>query len=69
MAGKLYHSVGEWKPLPCNDGDLTSGRIGHVFFFPEKSFLALKDKPKGWASQFCGGLLDNDKNKPSGHSS
>jgi hypothetical protein len=30
--------------------DLTPGRIGTVFFFPEPSFEILKDKPAGWGA-------------------
>ena len=39
----------------------TPGRIGHVFFFPEKSYQALKDKPAGWSVSTNGGYLKLEK--------
>lgn len=36
----------------------TPGRIGHVFFFPQKSYSTLKDKKKGWSAKTNGGLLE-----------
>jgi len=61
MAGALYHSVTPWKPTPQAQGDpCTPGRIGHVFFFPEKSYVALHNKKKGWAKRSGGGSLEMD---------
>ena len=58
MAGALFHSVTSWEPAPSEKGDpFTPGRISHVFFFPGKSFQALKDKGRGWAVNSIGGLL------------
>ena len=58
MAGALYHSVTPWVPLPAEKTDLcTPGRIGHVFFFPQKSYDTLEDKPAGWSKTTNGGLV------------
>ena len=59
MAGHLFHSVAPWKSnkLDEKESDFTPGRIGHVFFFPEKSYLLLKDKPKNWSIKTNGGFL------------
>lgn len=38
----------------------TPGRIGHVFFFPEQSYQALKGKDKGWSIRTNGGFLDRE---------
>jgi len=59
MAGTLFHSVTAWKPMPMEEGSpFTPGCIGHVFFFPKKSYRTLKGKRKGWARQTCGGALE-----------
>jgi hypothetical protein len=36
----------------------TPGRVGHVFFFPEKSYATLKGKEGGWSENTNGGLLE-----------
>jgi len=61
MAGALYHSVTKWEPTPMkNDNFLTPGRIGHVYFFPQKSYDTLKGKGAGWARKSCGGYVKDD---------
>ena len=58
MAGALFHSVTEWEPTEAEDMEgCTPGRIGHVFFFPEKTYTTLEEKERGWAEKTCGGLL------------
>ena len=44
--------MSKWTPL-CKkkEDNLTPGRIGHVFFFPEESLKQLQDKEKGWAKK------------------
>ncbi|TFK17419.1 hypothetical protein FA15DRAFT_605111, partial [Coprinopsis marcescibilis] len=51
-AGDLYHRVAPFRPLETSQMDkknqITSGRIGSVFFFPVQSYEVLHDKPKDW---------------------
>lgn len=48
-AGLLYHSVGRWYPMDgVGPENVTPGRIGHVFFSPEKSLDTLRGRSKGW---------------------
>jgi len=50
LSGQVYHHVAEWKPAPAPPGtpELTPGRIGNVFFFPQATYEKLKGKPSGW---------------------
>jgi len=58
MSGALFHALTPWVPTPANvDDDCTPGRVGHVFFFPERSYNALHDKKNGWSKQTNGGLV------------
>jgi hypothetical protein len=59
MAGAIFHSVTPWTATPMKEGSpCTPGRIGHVFFFPARSY---RGKEKGWSSQTNGGLLELKK--------
>jgi len=50
-----------------NNDFTTPGRIGHVYFFPQKSYDTLEDKGAGWAKRTCGGYTKD--NRPSQKSS
>lgn len=57
-AGKLYHKVSDWTPLPKQSGDpVTPGRIGSVFFNPNGTIEVLHDKPPGWGKDTGYGLM------------
>lgn len=61
MAGHLFHSVTTWTAPPAEEGsDVTPGRIGHVFFFPAKSYQALDGKKPRWFIETRGGDLDKE---------
>jgi hypothetical protein len=63
LAGDLYHAVEFWEPSgPVNDDGVTPGRVGFVFFSPEKSLKALKGKEKGWFRATFGGAWPSVKN-------
>jgi hypothetical protein len=55
FSSNLYHKVATFHPKPQTVSqqkeDITPGRIGSVFFFPEPSYAELKDKRPGWAYQ------------------
>jgi hypothetical protein len=64
LAGDLYHAVEFWEPSqgPANSDGVTPGRVGFVFFSPEKSLKALKGKEKGWFRATFGGAWPSVKN-------
>lgn len=67
MSGALFHSVTRWTPLPAKDkDDCTPGRIGHVYFFPEKTYKALEGKRKDWFVMTNGGLLTAEESESEG---
>ena len=67
MSGYIYHSVTPWEALPKEKGSsCTPGRIGHVFFFPAKSFATLAGKKPQWFVNTGGGRLRNIPNEEPG---
>lgn len=69
LSASLYHAVEKWHPIPCPPelqvDNITPGRIGTVFFFPEKSLQTLEGKPPGWMRETAGGLLPLSAPSPS----
>ena len=53
----LVHRVSHWTmpDKPNFQDEVTPGRIGSVFYFPEQSLEELKDRPKGWAQDTAHG--------------
>jgi hypothetical protein len=50
-SAEIFHKVAKWNPhLYKPVDDVTPGRIGSVFFFPEPSFEILQGKPAGWGA-------------------
>lgn len=51
----LYHKVDHWTPvaqtLAQQAQNITPGRIGSVFFFPQASFEILENKPPEWGQK------------------
>lgn len=68
MSGALYHAVEKWEPMTQREehGDLTPGRVSTVFFFPKKSYDALKDKPELWHIDTVGGRFPHALGKDEG---
>ncbi|KAF8240877.1 hypothetical protein L208DRAFT_1230812, partial [Tricholoma matsutake] len=59
LSADIFHKVAQWTP-DCMQSqvELTPGRIGSVFFFPEKSFELLCNKPAGWGKRTGYGAWD-----------
>ncbi|KAJ7049599.1 hypothetical protein C8F01DRAFT_731431 [Mycena amicta] len=58
--GALYHCVERWEPVPPPEHlakhGVTSGRMSTVFFSPQRSLEALKDKVEFWLVDSRGNL-------------
>lgn len=63
FSSTLYHKVAHFSPtlqtVEHKKSNLTPGRIGSVFFFPQESYQILNGKPANWGLETSFGRMEN----------